>query len=253
MYAPERQVEILSRARANGRVNVAALAEYFDVTQETIRRDLTTLERLGEVRRVHGGAIAIERLADEPAIEQRDQANTGEKEAIAARAILELPDGGTVLIDAGTTTSRLVGLIPHDRQLVVVTHSLPIASMLSHHPNVTLHVLGGQLRARTLAGVGPWTLSALRGLHADVAFVGTNAITAAAGLSTPDLSEAEVKRAIIAASSRAIVLADHSKFGRQDFAIFAQAADIDTVITDGKASPEFVQELEETDVRVVRA
>lgn len=253
MYAPERQVEILGRARANGRVDVATLAEHFDVTQETIRRDLTALERLGELRRVHGGAIAIERLTDEPAVEQREQTNIAEKEAIAARAVRELPDGGAILIDAGTTTSRLAGLIPRDRQLVVVTHSLTIASMLSHHSNVTLHVLGGQLRARTLAGVGPWTLTALRSLHVDVAFVGTNAITAGVGLSTPDLSEAEVKSAIIAAASRAVVLADHSKFGRQDFAIFAQATDIDTVITDGKASPELVQELEDVDVRVIRA
>ena len=107
MYAEERQEHILRAARSVGRVEVAELAAELDVAPETIRKDLTALERVGVVRRVHGGAIPVERLGFEPAVAARDVVLTAEKERIAKAAIAELPDEGAVLIDAGTTTARL--------------------------------------------------------------------------------------------------------------------------------------------------
>ena len=107
MYAEERQRWIVERARAGGRVEVAALAEELGVTTETVRRDLTTLERHALLRRVHGGAIPIERLGFEPALAARDSVLTAEKERIARLALAELPDEGSILLDAGTTTARL--------------------------------------------------------------------------------------------------------------------------------------------------
>src|SRR5262249_60262250 len=106
MYAEERQQEILRRVRAQGRVEVLALADDLSVTTETIRRDLTLLERAGVVRRVHGGAIPVERLGFEPALAARDAVMTSEKERIAKAAVGELPDGGASLIDAGPATRR---------------------------------------------------------------------------------------------------------------------------------------------------
>src|SRR3954468_17433575 len=103
MYAEERQAAIVGRARAEGRVDVAALAEDLDVTPETIRRDLTVLERHGLLRRVHGGAIPVERLCCAPGIADREAKFAGEKERIAKAALDELPDGGAVIFDAGTT------------------------------------------------------------------------------------------------------------------------------------------------------
>ncbi len=130
------------------------------MTPETIRRDLTVLERRGVLRRVHGGAIPVERLGAELAVPERQDVAGPEKDRIARAALAELPDGGTLLLDAGTTTARLAELLPTDRELVVVTHALPIAQVVAQamatRPNLTLHVVGGTVRGRTLAAVGVW-------------------------------------------------------------------------------------------------
>ena len=104
MYAEERQAEILQAARTDGRVDVTGLAETFAVTAETIRRDLTILERAGMLRRVHGGAIPVERIGFEPALAARDAVLTAEKERIAKVALAEVPEDGAIILDAGTTT-----------------------------------------------------------------------------------------------------------------------------------------------------
>ncbi|KGM15743.1 DeoR/GlpR family DNA-binding transcription regulator [Actinotalea fermentans] len=253
MYATERQQEILGRARHDGRVDVKRLADALEVTPETVRRDLTALERLGLVRRVHGGAIPVERLGIEPAVADREGRMAGQKERIAKAALDELPDGGAVILDAGTTTIRLAEMLPTDRELTVVTHGLPIAMLLASRPNITLHLLGGTVRGRTLAAVGTWAERDLADVYADVAFLGTNGITSERGLTTPDLAEAGVKRALVAASRRVVVLTDHTKFGRVDFAQVAPLSAIDTVITDSELEPELVDEIEAAGPRVVRA
>ncbi len=253
VYATERQQEILSRARHDGRVDVKGLADALEVTPETVRRDLTALERLGLVRRVHGGAIPVERLGIEPAVADREGRMAGQKECIAKAALDELPDGGAVIIDAGTTTIRLAEMLPTDRELTVVTHGLPVAMLLAGRPNITLHLLGGTVRGRTLAAVGTWAEQALADVYADVAFLGTNGITSERGLTTPDLAEAGVKRALVAAARRTVVLTDHTKFGRVDFAQVAPLSAIDTVITDTELEPELVDEIEAAGPRVVRA
>ena len=253
MYATERQQEILRRAREDGRVEVKDLAEALDVTPETVRRDLTLLERRGLLRRMHGGAIPVERLGIEPAVADREHRMAGQKERIAKAALDELPEGGSIILDAGTTTIRLAELLPTDRELTVVTHGLPHAMLLSARPNLTVHLLGGTIRARTLAGVGSWVERALGEVFADVAFVGTNGITVERGLTTPDLAEARVKRALIGAARRTVVLTDHTKFGLIDFAQVAGLEAIDTVITDTGLEPELVDEVEAAGPRVVRA
>ena len=252
MYALERHQEILSRARGHGRVEVKQLADELDVTPETVRRDLTALERLGLLRRVHGGAIPVERLGVELAVVEREERLTGQKERIAKVALDELPDGGSIIIDAGTTTAHLARLLPMDRELMVVTHALPVANLLVAWPNVTVYLLGGVVRPRTLAAVGDWTLHNLADVFADVAFIGTNGITATHGLTTPDLGEAAVKRALIAAARRTVVLADHTKFGREDFAHVCDLEVVDTVISDIGLDDEMAQEIEDAGTTVVR-
>lgn len=154
MYAEERLQLILGRARADGRVDVAALAAELDVTPETVRRDLNALERQGLVRRVHGGAIPVERLGFEPALGTRSEVLTNEKERIAKAALAELPSEGAVLLDAGTTTARIADLMPSDKELTIVTNSVPIALTLSVRPNLQVLVTGGRVRsARSPASV----------------------------------------------------------------------------------------------------
>jgi DeoR family fructose operon transcriptional repressor len=253
MYPPERHTLILTTARAAGRVEVQQLAAELDVTPETVRRDLTALERTGLLRRVHGGAVLVERIGYEPALAQREQELSAEKDRIAKAALDELPDGGSVLIDAGSTTVRLAEMLPPDREMVVVTHALPVATALAALPLVTLHLVGGTVRRRTLAAVGTWAEEALADVRVDVAFLGTNGLTVEAGLSTPDLAEAAIKRTLVAAAARTVVLTDHSKIGRTELAVVAPLSRVDTVVTDSGVAPELADEIEAAGPRVVRA
>lgn len=253
MYAEERQREILRLARESGRVDVVRLAEELDVTSETIRRDLTVLERAGVLRRVHGGAIPVERLGFEPALAARDAVMTAEKERIAKAALAELPDEGAVIIDAGSTTERLADALPPDRELTVVVNAPPLATSLATRPNLTVLMLGGRVRRRTLATVDDWNLQQLSQLHVDVAFMGTNGLSLECGFTTPDPAEASVKRSMIAAARRAVVLADHTKIGNDYLARFATIGDVDTLITDDGLDLGLVEDFEQAGLRVVRA
>jgi len=253
MYAAERQQRILDSARVDGRVEVAALAEMLAVTPETVRRDLTHLERLGRLRRVHGGAIPVERLGFEPDLTMRSERFVAEKERIAKAALEQVPDSGTILIDAGTTTMRLAELLPHDRELTVVTNSLTIANIVAASPNISLYMLGGRVRGRTQAAVGEWVLHSLENLYVDIAFMGTNGVSTARGLSTPDQSEAAAKRAMISAARAITVLADSSKIGVDHFNRFAALEDITSLITDAGLDEETAQAIETHGPEVVRA
>lgn len=253
MYAEERQRWIVEQARADGRVEVAALAEELSVTTETIRRDLTTLERHALLRRVHGGAIPVERLGFEPALAARVGVLAVEKERIARLALQELPEEGAILLDAGTTTARLADALPADRDLVVVTNSLPIAMSLSVRPNLTVLLLGGKVRGRTQAAVDAWALQALADSYVDVAFVGTNGISIERGLTTPDTTESAVKRAMIRAARRSVVLADHTKVGQDHLSRFAGLDEVDRLITDSGLDRLVADELSASGLKVLLA
>lgn len=253
MYQEERHAAIIERARSEGRVDVAELAAEFDVTPETVRRDLTSLERHGVLRRVHGGAIPVERLGFEPGVSARDQQMAAEKDRIAEAALAELPDEGAILLDAGTTTARLANRLPSDRELTVVTNAVPIAATLSARPNITVLTTGGRVRGRTLAMVDAWALSALDGMYVDVAFVGTNGISVERGLTTPDVAEAAVKTAMLAAARRVVVLADHTKVGSDCFARFGALDDVDTFVTDDGLDVTVASDIQAAGPRVVLA
>jgi DeoR family fructose operon transcriptional repressor len=253
VFAEERHQEIVRRAREAGRVDVASLSAELDVTPETVRRDLTALERAGLVRRVHGGAIAIERFGFEPAVSAREGVLTEEKSRIGKAALAELPDNGAIVVDAGTTTRQFVELLPTDIELTVVVNSPPLATILARRANVTVMMLGGRVRRRTLAVVDDWATSSLASVHVDVAFMATNGISVERGLTTPDPAEAAVKRAMIAAARRTVLLADHTKIGIDYFARFGDLPDVDTFITDTGAEDELVEEISEAGPRVVLA
>src|SRR5690606_19843915 len=253
MYAEERQQEILRRARSMGRVDVVTLAEEFAVTTETIRRDLTALERAGVLRRVHGGAIPVERLGFEPALATRDEVMTAEKERIAKAALAELPEDGSIIIDAGSTTGRLVRIFPSDRELTVIVNSPPLATALATRPNLTVIMLGGRVRGRTLATVDDWALRPLANLNVDVAFMAANGCSIRHGLMTPDPAEAAIKRAMIKAAQRSVLLVDHTKFTNTYLATFASMSEIDVVISDTGLDPAIATELAAAGLEVVRA
>ncbi|MGW1883372.1 DeoR/GlpR family DNA-binding transcription regulator [Streptomyces sp. NPDC001970] len=252
MYAPERQQQIIRLAREGGRVDVLSLADEFQVTAETIRRDLKALDRAGLVRRVHGGAIPAGRLDFEPDLAERESTAADEKDRIARAALAELPEDGSVILDAGSTVARLAASFPLECSLTVVTHALPAAARLADHPGIDLHLVGGRVRHRTRAAVDAWALRAYGEIRADVVFLGANGFSAGAGLTTPDLAEAAVKRALVAAARRVVLLADSAKYGEEHFARFADLADVDLLITDSGLSPEDAAAIEAAGTEVVR-
>jgi DeoR family transcriptional regulator, fructose operon transcriptional repressor len=252
VYAEERRHAIAERARRDGRIDGGAIAEEFGVTPETVRRDLTDLERRGVLRRVHGGAIPVESLRTEPGLTEKAGAHTEEKRRIAKAALDLVPVGGTVLLDAGTTTGELAALLG-DRELTVVTNSLPIASMLAARPSLTVQVVGGRVRGRTMANVDGWAIRSLGELMVDVAFVATNGVSVARGLSTHDPAEAEVKRAMVGAARRRVLLADHTKVGAEHLVAFAGIEDVDVLVTDTGLDDGTAEQLAAAGPEVVRA
>ncbi|HEX6330492.1 MAG TPA: DeoR/GlpR family DNA-binding transcription regulator [Actinomycetota bacterium] len=252
MYAVERRQEIVSVIEAAGRGDVAELAERFGVTPETIRRDLTELERHRLVRRVHGGAISIDRFRAEPELTEREASMAAEKGAIAAASVAFVPERGSVLIDAGTTTMALARALP-DRELTVFTHSMPIGLEVVGRRSIQLYLVGGRVRARTLANVDDWALRQLVDLRVDVAFVGTNGLSVERGLSTPDPAEAAVKRAMCLGAQQTVVLADRTKLRSEAAVRFAGIDEVDVLVTDRGFPEADRREFEEAGVEVVAA
>ena len=274
MFAEERQQLIVELVAASGRASVTDLAERFSITTETIRRDLAALELAGTVRRVHGGAVSPERISTtEESILERTVQRQPEKTRIAEAALALIPQGrsGSILIDAGSTTEALAELLAArtaaagavgataaagaagDAELVVITHALPIAAKLSGGPGIALHLLGGKVRGLTQAAVGPSTVEAAGRIRPDIAFIGTNGISAAFGLSTPDPEEAAVKAAFVHSARRIVVLADSSKLDAETLVQFASLKDLDTVITNSNPSPALAAALSDAGVEVVVA
>jgi DeoR family fructose operon transcriptional repressor len=255
VYAEERQQAMAQAITQHGRVSVADLAEEFSVTTETVRRDLSALERIGHIRRVHGGAVPASTLAViESGLTERDLANTAAKDLIAAAAVTLLPPPGSmVIIDAGSTTARLAALLPRDHRLTVVTHAVPVAARLAGLPQIDLFLLPGKVRPTTQAAVGADTVAALADLRADVSFVATNGLSTSHGLTTPDREEAATKRAIVAAGRRTVVLCDSSKIGVESSLRFASISDVDVLVTDSAIKPDDQKALDAAGVEVVIA
>lgn len=255
MYAEERQQAMARLVDEHGRLAVAAIADRFGVTTETVRRDLSALEQMGLVRRVHGGAVPASSLAVlQSGLGGRERTNTAEKDRIARAAVDQLPaSGGSILLDAGSTTIRFAGLLPPDRRLTVVTRTVPVAARLAGLPHIDLRLLPGRVSPISRAAVGADTVDVLERLRVDVAFLGTHGITVHHGLSTPDQDEAATKRAMIGAARRAVCLSDASKVGTESTVRFARLDEIDVLVTDRGISAGDREAFENTGLEVVVA
>lgn len=258
MYASERQDEIRAVLREDGRVSVLALSERFDVTPETIRRDLDLLESEGFASRVHGGAVLGARTSRvEVPLTERSHRVPEAKQRIAARALQALKPGfrGSLYLDAGSTTAQAAANLDAHLEAIggraeVVTHSMQLAAALSGAENIALTAIGGRVRGLTAAAVGGETIRTIGALRPDIAFLGTNGLSADFGLSTPDPDEADVKAAIVAAGRRIIVLADAEKFEEDLLVRFASLSDIDVLVTDATPPQPLADALDAAGVEV---
>lgn len=256
MYAAERHRAIVSLLRERDRVSVTGLSQRFGVTTETIRRDLEQLDERGLVQRVHGGAVPrVPDFVAESGLIERQGLNTASKAAIAQRALAFLPPaGGSVVLDAGTTTGTLALALPEGVELPgIITNSVAIASLLSARDVGDVLLLGGRVRRITQSAVGTQAVEALGRLRVDVAFMGANGLSLGHGFSTPDVDEAAVKRAMMASARQVIALVDSTKLGVEALHSFARLTDIDVLVTDSALSEDARTKLTESGLEVVVA
>lgn len=262
MYAEERQLHIEALLASDGRVAVVELASALDVSTETVRRDLDQLEARGALRRVHGGAVAANRISRaEESVAQRRDRNASAKERIAAAGMKLVPANftGTIAIDSGTTTGmfaeRLARWQPEREKqtCAVITNSIHIAAIVAENPHLEIHTVGGRLRGITGSAVGAGTLAELGRLRPDVAFIGANGVHGEFGLSTPDPDEAAVKTMLTRGARRAVALVDETKLGVETLVSFARLDDLDTIVSDVHPDAALATALEIAGVEVVIA
>ncbi|MBX9243999.1 DeoR/GlpR transcriptional regulator [Actinotalea ferrariae] len=247
MLAQQRQELILSRVRSTGAVRVADLVTSLDVSDMTVRRDIAELARRGLVHRVHGGAVDAHQAAHEPAFLAKRELAAAQKAAIAEAALAQVEPGSAIALSAGTTTHHLAQLVaasPHLRPLTVVTNSLPAAEAL-HRPgdHGLAVVLTGGTRTPSDALVGPVALRSLEALRVDVTFLGVHGIDTHAGLTTPNLLEAETDRTLVRIAARTVVLADSSKWGTVGLSRIADLSDVAVLVTDDALPTEAAADL----------
>lgn len=253
LYEEERKQEIVDYVLKHGRASVAQLAELFQVSESTVRRDLKDLEDAKRLRRTHGGAVPMQDDNAEPPFLEKEDRFRSQKAAIAKKAAELIEEGDRIVLDSGTTTYHLAKELKRFRQLTVVTNSLVVAQELGGHPTIELILVGGTLRPETLAMVGPLAERAFERIHAHKAFVATNGIHPEAGLTTPNLLEAAVKERMIRSASRVVLLADHSKYGRVSFAKVADLSTVDQCIIDEGATEECLHQLEKAGIETIVA
>jgi len=223
-------VEAVGRERV---VRVADMAEKFGVSLMTIRRDIEALDESGLVQKIHGGAkVPGGPSTHEPGFELKSTQFTAEKLAIAQAALELVHDGMAIGLSAGTTTWALAGLLARHRTLTIVTNSVRVADVFYTQGSPISVILTGGQRTPSDALVGPIALQSVRSLHLDLLFLGVHGVDVETGFTTPNLLEAEMDRALIAASRKVVVVADHSKWGTVGISTIAEFADVDEFICD---------------------
>lgn len=236
MEADLRHREILTRARQQGRVEVASLAEVLGVAPETVRRDLKHLVDRGVLQRVYGGAYPVESAGFESGLDHRTTSLVAEKRRLALAAAGLLEDAESVFVDEGVTpqlvAEALTETLRPGQRLTVVTSSLLAAASLAASPDITVIMLGGRVRGLTMGTVDHWATRMLSELVIDLAFVGANGISREHGLTTPDPAVAAVKSEVVARARRKIFVGVHTKFGVSSFCKFADVGDFAAIVTD---------------------
>ncbi len=232
----ERKKKIIDEINRTGKVKVVDLAGFFQVSTETIRRDLDGLEESGLLKRVYGGAIKTT-YKIEPPFSQRAGVHLQEKIRIGHKAAALVSDGDAIVIDVGTTTLEFARALKQKKELTIFTNSIPVASVImealnNHELTGELILLGGSVNPTQRSTSGPLTISVLHQFHIDKAFISVGGISLKNGVSDYDLDESYVSKEMIEASNDTIVLADHSKIGNQAFSKICSIDKIDVIVSD---------------------
>ena len=251
LLSAERRQAILAGLARDGKVVAARLVAELGVSEDTIRRDLRELAAQGLVQRVHGGALAP---APQPgSFTHRAETCTAEKAALAAAGATVLGRARVVLLDGSTTNLELARRLPAEPVRTVLTNSPPIATALADHPTAQVVMIGGRLDKRAQVTVGATAVDFIRTVRADACVLGVCALHPEAGLSTDDLEEAQVKRAMVAASADVIALATADKLSAGSPYLVAPVAELTHLVAEAAAPDELLDPYRARGVTVTRA
>lgn len=253
LLAEQRRALILDEVRRRGGVRVNELTRKLGVSDMTVRRDLDALARQGVLEKVHGGAVpVVEASTHEPGFEAKSGLELNAKEDIARTAASLVAPGTAIALSGGTTTYALAHHLLDVPDLTVVTNSVRVADVFhsaqrtsGQRQGAATVVLTGGVRTPSDSLVGPVADQAIGALHFDVLFLGVHGISAEAGLSTPNLAEAETNRRLVQSARRVIVVADHTKWGTVGLSSFAGLDQVDTLVTDAGLPPQARTEISE--------
>jgi DeoR/GlpR family transcriptional regulator of sugar metabolism len=247
----QRRQKVLDLISERGFIALADLARKLEASESTIRRDLDYWDQQGAIKRTHGGAVFVADNGNFPALDDRSAKQLEEKRLIAKAAADRIRDGDAILLDGGTTTLEVARLLV-GRSLQVVTNSLPIAALFASSRETDLVMLGGYVYPKTGVALGPLTVRMMEDVHVQQAIMSVGGITSK-GLFNSNLLLVETERAMMRCADQVVVVADHTKLGRQALAFLCQLAAVDMVIVDRDLTPEQAAIIDQADVRVLLA
>lgn len=251
MLIEERRQHVLALLQQNGRVLVSELSDELGISRITIRKDLDYLEGKGLIQRSHGGALLPNPSAlSDPSLREKEHQHHKEKRRIAETATTLIAEGQCVLLDSGTTTTCIARLLRTFNSLTVITNAVNIAVELAN-TNVDVILTGGMLRKNSFSLVGPQAEDMLREIHADTLFLGVDGFDPTTGVTTPNVLEARVNRAMVHAARKTVVVCDSTKFHRRSLANIVPLSNIHTVITDSGMAHEDAARLRDAGIEVM--
>jgi DeoR family transcriptional regulator, aga operon transcriptional repressor len=250
MLIEERRQHILSLIQKNGRVLVDELSSALDLSKITIRKDLDYLQSKDLIVRTHGGALPAHAGAlSDPTIQEKKELHHEEKVKIAKAAAAMVSEGQCIILDSGTTTTEIARAILSFRNLTVITNALNIAADLARS-DFEIIMIGGTLRKNSLSVVGPLAEDVLKEMHADIVFMGVDGFDIEIGLTTPNVLEARVNRAMAKAAQKVVAVCDSSKFNHRSLSLIVDTSSIDHVITDSKLGADDIKSIRDAGIEV---
>jgi DeoR/GlpR family transcriptional regulator of sugar metabolism len=247
----ERRQKVLDLVTQRGFIALDDLRRKIKASESTLRRDLDYWDQQGKLKRTHGGAMYTGDGAALPALEERSASQPEEKRLIARAAAARIRDGDAILLDGGTTTLEVARLLV-GRSLQIVTNSLPIANLFASSRETDLVILGGYIYPRTGVALGPLTVRMMEDIHVHQTILSVGGVTSK-GLFNSNLLLVETERRMMRCADEVVVVADHTKIGRQALAFLCDLAAIDTIIVDPHLTPDQRELLDESNFRLILA
>ncbi|MEO0469135.1 MAG: DeoR/GlpR family DNA-binding transcription regulator [Bacteroidota bacterium] len=249
MLKEERLQHILEEVRQKNKVLTIELSQQLKVSEDTVRRDLKELADLGQIKKVHGGAVSDS--LNPTHYEERKVYAQEEKILLAEKALSLIRPHQVILMDGGTTNLELVKRFPEDLPLTVVTNSLPIAVELANHPKIDIIFLGGKLLKTAQVTIGPEVIEALQMLRADLCILGTRSIHHQLGITEIDWDETKVKRAMVAASHDTICMVITEKIGTVQPYIIGDSRQVSYLVSSLPQAHPIFQSYKEMGIEIV--